>query len=345
MENTTEFQWTDELVMQCFSEIASVPFKEITLSTPKKIMEKFKQSKVKKEEPKQDWEILSFRYYGDIHTKDKDGFYKCPFRYLTYDFALKSIGDGNEIHSVKRLSDGEVFSIGDKVKYLDRIAPIQKFCLMDNNLMRVNCWNHGADFDNGISQIISNISHAPKESPLPMPIKEVIDEDGMSYRIISENEFVLRESESKELNFDGCYGYVKDGKFFQSKHKKNKHPEIKYAAQSPSQSPLPIKVEVTHLLYREKHTDGEVYEIKFNKLLGKGDGQRIQRAIERELNPINGQWDSIDEIVKNLPKLYTSDELLEAQQKAFWAGRNFKHINPQDYIYPTFNDYIQSLNK
>lgn len=44
------------------------------------------------------------------------------------------------------------------------------------------------------------------------------------------------------------------------------------------------RIEVTHLLYREHHTDGEVYEIKFNRMLRSGFGEAVKRAIEREIN-------------------------------------------------------------
>jgi hypothetical protein len=69
-----------------------------------------------------DYEILSFirmgsSYKGSIKTKDSDGYFKWDFvsgndteeRLLTC--------DGFKIHSVKRLSDGAVFTVGDYINY------------------------------------------------------------------------------------------------------------------------------------------------------------------------------------------------------------------------------------
>lgn len=69
---------------------------------------------------KEEYEILSFRFIGyeTIWSLKKDGLYgaNTKARY-TLEEMLKgknSVEDGNiEIHSVKRLSDGEIFTIGD----------------------------------------------------------------------------------------------------------------------------------------------------------------------------------------------------------------------------------------
>jgi len=72
------------------------------------------------EEPKLDYEILSFKrnesskkYAGTTFTLSSNGTYNPSFKEsnLTLEHCLKG---GFNIHSVKRLSDGEIFTVGDK---------------------------------------------------------------------------------------------------------------------------------------------------------------------------------------------------------------------------------------
>lgn len=49
----------------------------------------------------------------------------------------------------------------------------------------------------------------------------------------------------------------------------------------------PIKeerIQIIYLLNIQTMTDGQVYEIKFNRILGKGDGEKVKQAIESVLN-------------------------------------------------------------
>jgi len=68
-----------------------------------------------------DYEILSFVrnessliYKGTIFMKDENNKYNSSYKYsgLTLEHCLKG---GFDIHSIKRLSDGEVFTVGDKI--------------------------------------------------------------------------------------------------------------------------------------------------------------------------------------------------------------------------------------
>lgn len=100
------------------------------------------------------------------------------------------------------------------------------------------------------------------------------------------------------------------------------------------------RIEVTHLLYREKHSDGDVYEIKFNRILQKGDGERIKQAIERVLNDKPFSVDKIYEYCKN--EFMAS----EREEKAFNAARETTD-GRGNYAckYPTFQDYKQASLK
>lgn len=118
----------------------------------------------KKEEPKPEWEILSFKNKINDVVADVVGYQTLCNQYLL-------VPEIYSIHSVKRLSDNEVFTVGDKVQYKERIAPIQQINLRDNNIT-VNCWNHGADFTNGLSQPLSEISKV-KEEPEPIKVSKL----------------------------------------------------------------------------------------------------------------------------------------------------------------------------
>lgn len=91
-----------------------------------------------------DYEILSIIKDGRIHSADTCG--KAIFDNITSD-KIRFEGENNwEIHSVKRLSDGIVFSIGDYVK----------FPIIEGNITAIT-EHYIAIHD--VSTRISNVSH------------------------------------------------------------------------------------------------------------------------------------------------------------------------------------------
>lgn len=95
---STEFQWTVNLLAEFIRDYSD---KDGTVS---ELMEQFNESK----QPKPEWEILS--YLSSTHP-DR---YVIDQTHLNWNHAVVTNMD---IHSVKRLSDGEVFTIGDKVMH------------------------------------------------------------------------------------------------------------------------------------------------------------------------------------------------------------------------------------
>ena len=110
-----EFQWTDELVMEYQN------FKPSIFSVLSAI-EQFKKSKAKKE-----YEILSFKADIFVLCKNANG------TFGVYEIEEQDLlsSSAHAIHSVKRLSDGEVFSVGDLVKYSDGKCNYEHF-IIDN---------------------------------------------------------------------------------------------------------------------------------------------------------------------------------------------------------------------
>lgn len=113
-------------------------------------VEKFKQSKQK--QSNRDWEIVSFIESGleyklidwqkyQCYTQPT---YEAPGRQMSLSFALRN---NAKIHSVRRLSDGEVFTVGDCIEYMQwtdggRTIKIAKFQIKGDEMYLVNAANN-----------------------------------------------------------------------------------------------------------------------------------------------------------------------------------------------------------
>jgi len=95
------------------------------------------QQYIDKQQPKKEWEILSFEYpqYKDVIYKlhsnrlyIRDMYLKCSnqkdFMHTLESFKTDLENKQCHIHSVKRLSDQEVFTIGDKVQFCHNGYPL-----------------------------------------------------------------------------------------------------------------------------------------------------------------------------------------------------------------------------
>lgn len=82
----------------------------------KQALEQFKASKA----PKKEWEVVAFREgdvsYGCVYLLCDDGMYRLNGGNVIGQPLEVMLKDKNTIHSVRRLSDGEVFSVGDRIK-------------------------------------------------------------------------------------------------------------------------------------------------------------------------------------------------------------------------------------
>lgn len=91
-----------------------------------------------------DWEVLEIECYGGETRRLVDGLYRVYDEGIGFDFEYLMNRTDSSIKKVKRLSDGVVFSIGDKVQGVEEILSIEKFDIEYalGNLMKV-CFNEG----------------------------------------------------------------------------------------------------------------------------------------------------------------------------------------------------------
>lgn len=96
-------------------------------------------------EPKRDWEVLEFRHNG-IPVPVKDGRVLLSITdFLTIDGAIKY---GMLIHSVRRTTDGQVFTVGDR----ERRGVITNFFIQDNAMFAA-----GEDWDTMLRTLMKEV--------------------------------------------------------------------------------------------------------------------------------------------------------------------------------------------
>ena len=110
------FEWTDSLVKEFVAQFPLPPAADLSKFIDRNI-DAFKQSHTPALE--RDWEIVEFRTdSGQYDNKEKfDDFYKGESDWYKSNMVQVYLSDKKwHIHSVKRLSDNQVFSIGDEIQ-------------------------------------------------------------------------------------------------------------------------------------------------------------------------------------------------------------------------------------
>ena len=159
-KNTEQFQWTNELVM----EFVNFHDEQKGIHWLSEDIEKFKQSKSKKEEPQ--WEILEIECYGGEIRKLIDGEYRLYTDGVGFTATYLLQRSDSKIKTVKRLSDGEVFSVGDSLDWMGKIESIE----IDDR------FNGGIAFiNNSQKSCISTAKKAPKEEQVPIKVLGLLD--------------------------------------------------------------------------------------------------------------------------------------------------------------------------
>jgi hypothetical protein len=151
----SEFIWTDALVSELFELMTSLENPEVR----KRAIDKFKASK----QPKPEWEIVSFESGGRVWHRRHNEFDGVVFENNGQCFAegwgLNPETDA-KIRSVKRLSDGEVFTVGDTIgnKKWGGFHTITNFVIFDEKKL--------VAFDGDLGWNLRDIPASEKESPI-----------------------------------------------------------------------------------------------------------------------------------------------------------------------------------
>jgi hypothetical protein len=105
-----------------------------------------------------DYEILNVKYSYNIRFLDK-GYYRVFKDGVGFELQYL-LENGGTIHSVKRLSDGEVFTIGDSVRF----EPNKNSCFWEINNFFISKYNEllVRSNDNLMVELISTIKHKDK---------------------------------------------------------------------------------------------------------------------------------------------------------------------------------------
>jgi hypothetical protein len=257
----------------------------------------------KKEEPKE-WEVVSFRgtkpSNNGLFTLREDGLYYYEWwQGLVAGMAPESlmpnttVNNCTEIHSVKRLSDGKVFTIGGDTNF----GEIAGFKIHNNELWATIKGKESPAFFNDLHH------KQPQQKPI--------------------------EVEIKDAYVGGTYRHTNDkGHFYPY------YIEIYANDKIPTEKYEPIK----------KAIEGVLNGVEQEALMGEYGGGRVDiygRQIFEQ-----------DKITINSKKYYSSDQLLEAEKKAFEAAREIMSDSSRVQFIPyatgnkykTFSDY-KSLNK
>lgn len=198
--NNNEFKWTNELIFEFVNFYEESCKKKPTWTS--EALEEFKKSKQPsvKEEPS--FQILSFTDNKELIILREDGKYEYEVSIICHSYTLhemlevgRSVKSGDiKIHSVKRNSDGEVFTVGDKVSERSlKDCKIKSIYLKNNETLVWLTTNIGYDY--GV-----NLDYAKKE-----PLKQKIFTcNGVDYfhgdhyfRVLKD--FSLRENVALEV--------------------------------------------------------------------------------------------------------------------------------------------------
>lgn len=161
---TEQFQWTNELVM----EFVNFHDEQKGIHWLSEDIEKFKQSKSKKEEPQ--WEILEYKNTtnGDVFTFQSvcnNSIYSDGFKDNTSEFSRQ---DCFIIESVKRFPDNTVWSV-DKKYFIKGwgMCTLKNFKILESGKMVVYF------YDFGMGYILSELptEKAPKEEQVPIKVE------------------------------------------------------------------------------------------------------------------------------------------------------------------------------
>lgn len=173
-----DFKWTDELVKQ-YAEV-------YRFSSSRTSIEQFKEG----HQPKKEYEILSYTFQKRVYNKNNFGEFCCGFDVPVQSLLLHP-EDMKTIHSVKRLSDGEIFTVGD-----------------DYGSSKIEGFKIDTEFNGGLCAIShkgSSLSSLYSLEKVKQPLfttedgVEITDEKQTLYAVLTKAQWETREDTVKRM--------------------------------------------------------------------------------------------------------------------------------------------------
>jgi len=208
------WNWSDELVKEFYKKWhGNIHFNQVINDLLPKAIEEFKISK----QPKSiEWEIECIQINNENYWKQPSGSYKSKLvdTGSSAEFLLASRG---KIIQVKRLADGEVFSVGDEVvNQKSRIGGQMQFKIGHFHLHSGNIIS-AYDFDPAFGINFLSLSHASK------PVREVLFTSFDGVKIFPGDDFFITDLSNGNLTSitagEKDRGYWKHAKLFSTKEK------------------------------------------------------------------------------------------------------------------------------
>lgn len=308
-----------------------------------------------------DWELVSVTVmYNHPEMKDTvwekiNGMFRVKFKdevALTDEQILKN--DCIKINSVRRLSDGETFTIGETIFYDKGNPKIKHTWVIDNFFIRASdgvLLVRGKDNIN-VEQVDKFISKLPPSPPVE---QETIKVENLQYygeQVVPSKKMLYRYNFNLTVPEIPSEKYDAVKKAIEFVLRSNDHPLKRSDGMNlwTQEDVIGLLRDAVSSTWGNQSIDRT--QEKFDKFL------LDRKLVEPTLKDINTTVSRlVNEIL--LDKKYTEEELLEAQQNAFYAGtkRDFNEkIGTVEYTdgdcgelyrfkYTTFSDYIQSLKK
>jgi hypothetical protein len=170
-ENNKDIQWTEDTIAEWAEFYRTRQGTDAYWGVD--LMKAFKESKREKRSP--EYEILSFRDPCS-DAQHRIVAYQSP--HLTReDWAKSWLRANAPIHSVRRLSDGEVFSVGDTVYHVDGLYPVTITEFYQPPSDRGEMWFYWSSF----KETVKNLDNFKKQDSLISPPKKPLftTEDGV----------------------------------------------------------------------------------------------------------------------------------------------------------------------
>lgn len=157
MNTENKFEWNDALIKEMIYQKAVIP--EEYMANVQKMLEDFKKSKGFTPNVERDFEIQAYRlvdFPSNVFTRKLDWDDETIF------LNSKSF----EIHSVRRLSDSEIFTVGDVVDTVGYNGyphkPIKRFFIGSYNVLYIQ-WDEGKGSNDGCMSINAIQKSTPKK--------------------------------------------------------------------------------------------------------------------------------------------------------------------------------------